>query len=172
MVFTDENGFSVRSFDLSASASSAPQLVHNPGNIFANIKMNEQKEIGLEIQNHGGSILSWSLKGANGLAGSSFSLANVFTSEHFKPLEKGSLNKRSGSPVSVLGGGPDYFGYSWNDSNDQAGPDHSWNDISQTGNCSLNYHLQMTVFPQLHCPSNLIYMANPMGKYLWDRMDI
>ena len=133
MVFTDENGFSVRSFDLSASASSAPQLVHNPGNIFANIKMNEQKQIGLEIKNNGGSILSWSLKGANGLAGSSFSLANLFTSDHFKPLAKGSIDKRSGSPVSVLGGGPDYYGYSWNDSNDQAGPDHSWNDISQTG---------------------------------------
>jgi subtilisin family serine protease len=134
MVFTDENGFSVHSFDLSASASKAPQLVHNPGAISANIKMNEQKEIGLEIQNHGGSILTWSLKGANGLAGSSFSLANVFTSEHFEPLEKGSLNQRSGAPVSALGGGPDYFGYSWSDSSDHAGPDHAWVDISQTGN--------------------------------------
>ena len=73
------------------------------------------------------------MKGANGLAGSSFSLANLFTSEHFKPLAKGGIDKRSGSPVSALGGGPDYYGYSWNDSNDQAGPDHSWNDISQTG---------------------------------------
>ena len=172
MVFTDENGFSVRSFDLSASASSAPQLVHNPVNISANIKMNEQKQIGLEIKNNGGSILSWSLKGANGLAGSSFSLANLFTSEHFKPLAKGGIDKRSGSPVSALGGGPDYYGYSWNDSNDQAGPDHSWNDISQTGELLSELSSSDDGFSSITLPSNLIYMANPMGKYLWDRTDI
>jgi hypothetical protein len=38
-----------------------------------------------------------------------------------------------GSPISTLGGGPDFHGYSWTDSNDPAGPDYKWNDISASG---------------------------------------
>ena len=46
---------------------------------------------------------------------------------------KGTDDKRNGSPVSTLGGGPDYHGYTWSDSSENAGPDHIWTDISTTG---------------------------------------
>ena len=36
----------------------------------------------------------------------------VFGLEHFAPLAKGEVDSRAGAPVSMLGGGPDYFGYS------------------------------------------------------------
>jgi hypothetical protein len=60
-------------------------------------------------------------------------LGQVFGLEHFAPLAKGEIDSRAGAPVSMLGGGPDYFGYSWSDSNDPAGPNHQWRDISKDG---------------------------------------
>ena len=133
MVLTDENGFSMRSFPVSGNAVLAPLLSYNPGDFSASVKMNEEKSLQIHLQNQGGSTLSWSLKGANGLAGSSFSLGNLFAANHFAPLAKGVVDLREGAPVSTLGGGPDYHGYSWNDSNDHAGPVHVWKDISSSG---------------------------------------
>ena len=133
MVFTDENGFTVRNLPLTGSSAKAPKIVHNPQSISATINMNEQSQFALNLQNTGGSSLNWSLKGANGLMGSSFSLGTVFSSDHFAPLLKGTDDKRNGSPVSTLGGGPDYHGYTWSDSSENAGPDHIWTDISTTG---------------------------------------
>ena len=133
MVFTDENGFSIRSLPITANATTAPRLIHNQDSISANLKMNQEAVVNFGLQNGGGSVLNWSLKGANGLAGSSFSLGTIFSAEHYQPITKGNNDSREGSPISTLGGGPDYHGYSWSDSTDDAGPEHTWTDISETG---------------------------------------
>ena len=88
MVFTDENGFSVHSFDLSASVSKAPQLVHNSRCHFREYKNERAKRNWLRNSKPWWKHLTWSLKGANGLAGSSFSLANVFTANISSPSKK------------------------------------------------------------------------------------
>ena len=122
MVFTDENGFSIRSLPITANATTAPRLIHSQDSISANLKMNQEAVVNFGLQNGGGGVLNWSLQGANGLAGSSFSLGTIFSAEHYQPITKGNNDSREGSPISTLGGGPDYHGYSWSDSTDDAGP--------------------------------------------------
>ena len=132
-VLTDENGFLIRALPLAGNSIIAPKIIHNPDNISANLKMNQESKISFNLQNGGGSVLNWSMKGANGLAGSSYSLGATFPPKHYDSFAKGSLDHRTGPPVSSLGGGPDYYGYSWSDSSDKAGPEYLWKDISQSG---------------------------------------
>ena len=48
-------------------------------------------------------------------------------------LAKGEPDPRIGAPVLQNTGGPDGFGYRWIDSDDPAGPDFQWIDVSSTG---------------------------------------
>ena len=92
--------------------------------------MNEQKKL-LEIQNHG-SILTWSLKGASGLAGSfswpMYLQRNISSScekellineavPQFQPWVAGLIILATHGVIQGI-----------------MGPDHAWVDISQTGN--------------------------------------
>ena len=133
LILTDDKNGKVRSLAVQGKASIAPILSMNPMSVSESLGMNEEKTLSLQVRNLGGSVLNWSLTGATAQGGKSLTTPAVFNKEHFASLNKGSLDQRSGAPISALGGGPDYHGYSWADSKDAAGPDHNWTDISKTG---------------------------------------
>ena len=133
LIVTDHKNGKVRGLEVEGNAVIPPAITLNPVSISETLKMNEEKTVPLQIKNLGGSVLDWSLSGATARGGKSLALPPIFSQEHYAPISKGSFDSRRGAPVSSLGGGPDYHGYSWADSEDPAGPDHNWTDISETG---------------------------------------
>ena len=133
LLLTDENGAKLRTYNVSGRGLTAPQMVVTPTALSTSLSMNEEKQLPLAISNKGGSTLKWNLKGITPKGGKSLTSPKFFAASHFSPLEKGQNDYRKGIPVSTFGGGPDFHGYSWSDSNEAAGPQHEWIDISKSG---------------------------------------
>lgn len=132
LVLTNEDGGKTRTLDISGKGSLAPVMAVTPSSLSATLKSKQEKTFNLKISNTGGSPLNWTLKGATSGGGKSLS-SPIFAQSHFTPMGKGIFDNRKGTPVSILGGGPDTHGYNWTDSQDRAGPSHEWRDISKTG---------------------------------------
>jgi subtilisin family serine protease len=151
-------------FSLSGKAVMAPALIYSPGQISESLSANEEKTVNFEIKNTGGSPLTWSMKGATPKMGSSFSLGQIFGMEHFAPVEKGAPDSRMGSLISTMGGGPDFHGYSWTDSNDPAGPKHVWNDISKTGDLLTELSEKDDGYKEINLPSSISFYGEDFQK--------
>ena len=132
-LLTNENGQEFRIYNMSGTAEIAPHMAVGPTALSASLSMNEEKQTALTISNTGGSVLEWEMKGITRKGGKSLTIKELFGTSHFTSLAKGQFDQRKGVPTSILGGGPDFHGYSWEDSNDATGPKHQWVDISKTG---------------------------------------
>ena len=91
------------SYQVEGKAAIAPAIVVNPVSVSESLVMNEVKNIELKIKNEGGSTLDWSLKGATGMSGKSFSLGRysaLNTSLHW-PREKSTRERVHPFPCSV-----------------------------------------------------------------------
>ncbi|MCH8566809.1 MAG: S8 family serine peptidase [Balneolales bacterium] len=130
---------SLISNSVSAETQGSPQVVAQPGELFAVAEEGgEDVPALLTISNEGNAAMSFSIPNVSlieELLSRSGSVKNQTSRiQDNAPAERGLADERVGHPVLFGGGGPDEFGYIWVDSNEEgSGVQFDWFDISEIG---------------------------------------
>jgi hypothetical protein len=119
---------------LSGTGVVPPSIAVNPGSFNETLNLGDVVNRTLTIQNDGGEDLQFTIDGYSITQMSKKTVKPVrYSAGHYAPLKKGAVDTRVGNPVIKNYGGPDNYGYCWQDSDEPAGPLFVWNDISGTG---------------------------------------
>jgi subtilisin family serine protease len=129
----DEFGNEKYEVVLMASSLEPPQMVVStiPSPIDLTLDAGKSDTVQISIANPGGSPLEYLIFEPSFAKKSDVEVASTILNQ--PEISKEQPDTRVGMPVLFSSGGPDSFGYTWVDSDDNAGPIYNWIEISQLG---------------------------------------
>ncbi|MGL1903364.1 MAG: M4 family metallopeptidase [Fibrobacterales bacterium] len=110
-----------------------PQLEISKNAIEVMVLPNEIYIDSLIITNNGSAPLEYHLETNNTQYVPLNPVTQVYPDSWHQPTPKGGVDAVLGNPIAVSTGGPDAYGYLWEDSDARSGISFSWEDISSSG---------------------------------------
>ncbi|MGL1935951.1 MAG: M4 family metallopeptidase [Fibrobacterales bacterium] len=119
--------------NLGGEGMQPPKLVLSKSMVEAMVLSDEIYKDSLIITNDGIAPLQYQLDMINTHYAPSNSITQVYPDSWHRPTPKGGTDSVFGNPIAVSTGGPDAYGYLWEDSDANSGIPFTWQDISGSG---------------------------------------